>query len=76
LLKEVIHANRDPEKTQARLLAYTPLIILEPNETMVTAMKIMAKKGFKRAAMVKQGQLTGMLTEKASKKVPLKLKAA
>ena len=35
---------------------------------MLTAMKIMDDKKFKRAAMVKNGQLIGMLTEEAPKK--------
>ncbi len=76
LLKEVIHARRDPAKTQAKNLTYTPLILLQPDETMLTAMKIIAQKGFKRAAMVKEGQLIGMLTEEAAKKATLQLKAA
>jgi CBS domain-containing protein len=36
---------------------------------MIAAMKIMGEKGFKRAAMVKNGQLIGMLTEEPTKKV-------
>ena len=47
---------------------YTPLIVLEGDESMLTAMKIMGHKKFKRAAMVKNGQLIGMLTEEAPKK--------
>ena len=43
---------------------------------MITAMKIMGEKGFKRAAMVKNGQLIGMLTEEAAKKAHCKLKPA
>ncbi len=72
LLREVIQARCDPSKTLAKNLAYTPLIVLKPEETMVTAMKIMSEKGFKRAAMVKEGQLIGMLTEEAAKKLPKK----
>ncbi len=75
LLKEVIHARQDPAKTLAKNLAYTPLIILNADESMITAMKIMNEKGFKRAAMVKEGQLIGMLTEEATKKAALKVKA-
>jgi len=35
---------------------------------MVTAMKLMEEKGIKRAAMVKNGQLIGMLTESMAKR--------
>jgi predicted transcriptional regulator len=41
---------------------------------MLTAMKIMDTKKFKRAAMVKNGQLIGMLTEEAVKKASLQKK--
>ena len=73
LLKEFIHTHWDPAKTQAKNLTYTPLILLEPNETMLTAMKIISQKGFKRAAMVKDGQLIGILTEEAAKKADMQL---
>jgi predicted transcriptional regulator len=42
---------------------------------MINAMKIMSERGFKRAAMVKNGQLIGMLTEKVAKKASLKMKS-
>ena len=68
-----MHA-KDPIKTLAKDINYTPLIILEGDESMITAMKLMGKKGFKRAAMVKNGQLIGMLTEEAAKKAALQKK--
>ena len=68
LLKDIVEKQKEPEKTLAKDLNYTPLIILQGNETMVTAMKLMEEKGFKRAAMVKNGQLIGMLTESAAKR--------
>jgi predicted transcriptional regulator len=64
ILREIIEQHKDPKKTLAKDLNFTPLIILQGNESMVTAMKLMAEKGMKRAAMVKNGQLTGMLTER------------
>jgi sugar-specific transcriptional regulator TrmB/predicted transcriptional regulator len=72
LLREIIDAHKDPSKTIAKDTNYTPLIILVGNESMITAMKLMGEKGFKRAAMVKNGQLIGMLTEEAAKKQPYK----
>ena len=76
LLREVVDARKDPLKTLAKDTNYTPLIILEENESMINAMKIMGEKGFKRVAMVKNGQLIGMLTEEATKKVALQKKPA
>jgi sugar-specific transcriptional regulator TrmB len=76
LLKEVVDARKDPLKTLVKDTNYTPLMLLEENESMITAMKIMSERGFKRAAMVKNGQLIGMLTEETAKKVTLQKKPA
>ncbi|MCW3982967.1 MAG: CBS domain-containing protein [Candidatus Bathyarchaeota archaeon] len=76
ILKEIIDARKNPHKTLAKDLKFTPLIILQGDESMVTAMKLMADKGFKRAAIVKNGQLIGMLTEEAAKKAAIPIKTA
>jgi CBS domain-containing protein len=60
---------------QTKNLKFTPLIVLQGNESMISAMKTMNEKGFKRAMMVKNGQLIGMLTEEAAKKAALQMKA-
>jgi CBS domain-containing protein len=62
LLKEVVEARKDPEKTRIKDLDYTPLLTLEKNQTMTDALKIVREKATKRAAVVKDGQLMGMLT--------------
>ena len=69
ILREIIERGRDPKSTLVKDLYFTPLIILEKDGSMVTAMRVLAEKGFKRAAVVKNGQLIGMLTEKVAKKV-------
>jgi sugar-specific transcriptional regulator TrmB/CBS domain-containing protein len=74
LLREIVNAQKDPLKTLARDTNYTSLIVLEGDESMLTAMEIMDTKKFKRAAMVKNGQLIGMLTEEAVKKASLQKK--
>jgi len=76
VLREIIEHHRDLTKTKVKDLEFIPLIILECDETIVTAMKIMNERGFKRAAMVKNGQLIGMLTEQAVKKAAAGFKAA
>ena len=68
LLKEIVEERKDPMKTLAKDVNYTPLIALETDESMITAMKIMKQKRMKRATVVKNGQLLGMLTEEAAKK--------
>jgi CBS domain-containing protein len=75
VLRSIIEKHHDPQLTRVKDLDYTPLIILDQDESMVTAMKMMTKKGFKRAAIVKNGQLIGMLTEEAARKAAVQMKA-
>jgi CBS domain-containing protein len=76
ILRDIVEENKDPKKTLAKDLNYTPLIILKSDESMISAMKLMGEKGMKRAAMVKNGHLIGMLTEDIAKKAALQLKAS
>lgn len=75
VLTEIVKTQKDPASTLAKDLKYTPLINLQEDESMVTAMKVMERKGYSRAAVVKNGQLIGMLTEAAAKKAVLGMKA-
>jgi sugar-specific transcriptional regulator TrmB/CBS domain-containing protein len=76
ILRGIVEERRDPTKTLTKDLKFTPIIILENDESMITAMKLMSERGFKRAAMVKNGQLIGMLTAEAAKKAAVEMKAA
>jgi sugar-specific transcriptional regulator TrmB/CBS domain-containing protein len=76
ILRQIVEESRDPAEMVASDLKFTPLIMLESDQSMITAMKIMSKKSIKRAAMVKNGQLIGMLTEEAAKRAALEVKAA
>ena len=77
LLREIVEGHKDPLTTMAKDLSYTPLIILDRGESIMNAMQIMREKGMKRIAMVKNGQLVGMLTEEAQqKRTPVEIKAA
>ena len=75
ILRDIVEEHKDPKKTLAKDLNYTPLIILQGDESMISAMKIMSEKGMKRAAMVKNGHLIGMLTEDIAKRAALQVKA-
>jgi len=75
LLREIVDNRKDPEKTLARDLEYTPLITLEESQSMADALKAMHEKGATRVAVVKNGQLVGMLTQgvvKGKEESPLK----
>jgi signal-transduction protein with cAMP-binding, CBS, and nucleotidyltransferase domain len=78
LLREIVMRHHDPAKTLAKDLSYMPLITLENDQSMISAMNLMQEKGLKRAALVKNGQLIGMLTEEMTKKgqvrVPISIK--
>jgi CBS domain-containing protein len=76
ILRGIVEERRDPTKTLTKDLKFTPIIILENDESMITAMKLMSERGFKRAAIVKNGQLIGMLTAEAAKKAAVEMKAA
>jgi CBS domain-containing protein len=76
ILREIIEGQKNPLKTLAKDLKFTPLIILQGDETIISAIKLMSEKGFKRVAMVKNGQLIGMLTEEAAKRAALQMKAS
>ena len=68
ILKEIFENQKDPKKTLVKDLTYTPLIMLDSGELIMHAFKVMREKGMKRVAVVKNGQLVGMLTEELAKK--------
>ena len=79
ILKEIVENQKDPKKTLVKDLTYTPLIMLDSGESIMHAFKVMREKGMKRVAVVKNGQLVGMLTEELAKKksgVPVKTQAS
>jgi sugar-specific transcriptional regulator TrmB/CBS domain-containing protein len=64
ILREIVEKNKDPAKTAAQDLQFTPLVVLDESESVTNALKVMHKKGATRIAVVKHGHLIGMLTEK------------
>jgi sugar-specific transcriptional regulator TrmB/CBS domain-containing protein len=79
LLREIVENEKDPKKTRVKDLKYTPLIVLDSGESITTAIKVMRDEGMERAAMIKNGQLVGMLTEDLAMKttrVPAKTRVS
>jgi len=68
ILREMAKPQIDPRKTMIKDLNYTPLVEMENNESLSKTMKSMHKEGLTRIALVKNGQLVGMLTENLGKK--------
>lgn len=67
LLREIVENCRDPAKTLVRDLNYTPIIMLDENESVANALITMRERKTSRVAVVKNGQLVGMLTEDAAR---------
>jgi sugar-specific transcriptional regulator TrmB/predicted transcriptional regulator len=75
VLKEIVENQKDPQKTRVKDLNYTPLVMLDRGESIMQALKVMREKRMKRVAVVKNGQLVGMLTEDLIRKktgIPIK----
>jgi CBS domain-containing protein len=68
ILKEIVENQKDPKKTRIKDLPYTPLIMLDKGKSIMYALTVMREKGIKRVAVVKNGQLVGMLTEDIARK--------
>jgi CBS domain-containing protein len=68
LLREIVENQKDLKENRVKDLTYTPLIMLENGESMMHALKTMHEKRITRAAVVKNGQLVGMLTENHARK--------
>jgi sugar-specific transcriptional regulator TrmB/predicted transcriptional regulator len=66
ILREIVEKHLDPAKTASKDLEYTPLVVLNETESMTSALKVMREKGASRIVVVKNGQLVGMLMEKAA----------
>jgi sugar-specific transcriptional regulator TrmB/CBS domain-containing protein len=66
ILREIVEKQKDPAKTAAQDLQFTPLVVLDESESVTNALKVMHRKGATRIAVVKNGQLVGMLTEKVA----------
>jgi CBS domain-containing protein len=68
LLKEIVENQKDPRKALIKDLKFTPLVALDSGESVTNALKTMREKGLRRVAVVKNGQLVGMLTEDLAKR--------
>jgi sugar-specific transcriptional regulator TrmB/CBS domain-containing protein len=76
LLREVGQSRKNPDKTLVGDLGYTPLLTLSSSQTMTDAIKLIREKPAKRVAVVKDGQLMGMLTQEKAAKLPGSSKAS
>lgn len=66
ILREIVEKQKDPSKTMVKDLQYTPIVVLDEGEPITNALKVMQERGASRIAVVKNGQLVSMFTEKPS----------
>jgi sugar-specific transcriptional regulator TrmB/CBS domain-containing protein len=62
ILEELVENKIDPGKTLTKVLKYTPIMALGSSESITEALKTMRQGGIRRIALIKNGQLVGMLT--------------
>jgi predicted transcriptional regulator len=62
VLKELAKPQSDLKNTLIRDLSFTPLVEIQDSALMANTIKNMKKEGLGRIALVKNGQLVGMLT--------------
>ena len=64
LLERVIMSGKDVYKTRANDVMSTPLISIEADRSIKEALELMRKNKIKRLAVIKNGSLVGLVTEK------------
>jgi len=62
LLKRVVAASRDVEKTKVKEIMSRPLIVIEPNMDLEEAIKLMFKMKIKKLPVVQEGRLVGLIS--------------
>ncbi len=65
VLKEIVEQRRDPSKTWIKDVNYTPLLTLDDGESITEALRKMHEKTSKRVAVLRNGQLMGILTQES-----------
>jgi sugar-specific transcriptional regulator TrmB len=68
LLREIVQNQNDPEKTFAKNIGYTPIVTLDDSSSITNILDNMRTNKIKRTAVIKNGQLVGMLTEEFANK--------
>ncbi|UCG44648.1 MAG: CBS domain-containing protein [Candidatus Bathyarchaeota archaeon] len=64
ILGRVLEANRDPAKTPLKEIMSSPLIAVEQNQSLAKMLKTMHEKQVRRLAVVDEGEIVGIITER------------
>ncbi|TXT56671.1 MAG: hypothetical protein BAJATHORv1_20263 [Candidatus Thorarchaeota archaeon] len=64
IVRRVIAEEKDPKKTTAKEIMTSPLVHVEPDTGLTTAMRVMAKSNIRRVAVLKNDSLAGIVTSR------------
>jgi len=60
VLEKVVNLRKDPDKTSAKAIMSMPILSIDSDESIMEVFKMMHKTGMRKAAVLKDGKLTGM----------------
>ena len=61
---EIIRTNKDPNKMKAKDVMSSPLVTVEVDLPLLSAIELMRKKGVRRVGVTKNNKLVGVVTER------------
>ncbi|MDH5795709.1 MAG: CBS domain-containing protein [Candidatus Bathyarchaeota archaeon] len=64
IVKKIVIDRKNPAKTTAQEVMSTPLVWIESNETVADALELMRENNVRRLAVIRNGRLVGMVTER------------
>ena len=64
ILERVLEVGKDPTKTLVKEIMSSPLITVEYNKSLTDMLKIMHDKQIRRLAVIKEGGVIGIITER------------
>ena len=64
IIKKVIIDQKNPAKTTAEQIMSTPLVWIESDETVADALELMRENHVRRLAVIRNGRLVGLVTER------------
>jgi CBS domain-containing protein len=63
-IMEVVRTNKDPNKTNAKDIMSSPLVTVEVDLPLLSAIELMRKKGIRRVGVTQNNKLVGVVTER------------
>ncbi len=64
IVRRLVAQQKDPKKTTAREIMSSPLIHITPDTPLTDAMRVMARSGIRRVAVLKNDSLAGIITSR------------